>query len=196
MGIRVPELRRIARSNSMMPIPETAKLLQSEFHEERLTALFILAYRFSRANSAVRKEIYQCYLQHLDRVNNWDLVDSSAPKIMGPYLEKRDRSVLFKLAKSENIWHRRVAVMSCHHFIGNGDVDDALEISRLLLYDDHDLIQKAVGWTLREIGKRDMTAEEAFLQKHDYRTFPRVLLRYAIEKFPEPKRKSYLDGNA
>ncbi|MFH5884605.1 DNA alkylation repair protein [Halalkalibaculum sp. DA3122] len=195
LGLRVPLQRKIARSHQTLPMEETERLLQSEFHEERLTALFILVYKFEKGGNQKREAIYRCYLRNLEQVNNWDLVDSSAPKIMGPYLEQRDRSILYRLAKSNNLWRRRIAMISCMHFIRKGDFEDALNIARILRDDTHDLIQKAVGWMLREIGHIDIKVEEQFLKENRYRELPRTLLRYAIEKFPEEKRQAYLSGN-
>lgn len=193
-GIRVPEQRKIARKFRELPLAETEKLLRSEYHEERLTALFILVDAFERGGEAERKAIFELYLQHTEQINNWDLVDSSAPKILGPWLEDKDRDILYKLARSKLLWERRIAMMTCLPFIrSNSDFEDALNIAGILLDDDHDLIHKAVGWMLREIGNISLETEEQFLAEH-YRKMPRTMLRYAIEKFPEKKRKAYLEG--
>lgn len=194
LGLRVPRQRKIARAYKKLPLPEVEQLLQSEYHEERLTALFILAYKFEKADRQLRKKIYQSYLDNMEQVNNWDLVDSSAPKIMGPYLEQRDRSILYELAEADNLWKRRIAMMSCLYFIKQGDFNDALQIAQKLLHDEHDLIHKAVGWMLREIGNINIEVEETFLQSNNYREMPRTMLRYAIEKFPDRKRQAYLKG--
>jgi len=196
LGIRVPEQRIIAKKYWKLPLREVEQLLQSEFHEERLTALFILVRAFERGDEITREKIVELYLRNTGHINNWDLVDGSAPKILGPWLETREnRDLLYELARSGNLWKRRIALLSCLHFIRNGDFSDALNIAELLLDDDEDLIHKASGWMLREIGKVSMEAEERFLQKH-YRRMPRTMLRSAIEKFPEKKRKAYLDGTA
>ena len=156
--------------------------------------MYILVLMYKKAKSPdAQKEIYDFYLNHSSQVNNWDLVDSSAHYIVGPYLMDKDRSVLFDLAKSENIWERRIAMMSTFHFIKNLNFDDALKIAMILLYDQHDLIHKAVGWMLREIGNRNKEVEEQFLLKH-YKIMPRTMLRYAIEKFSQEERKEYLEG--
>jgi 3-methyladenine DNA glycosylase AlkD len=170
---------------------EVKQLLHSKVHEERLVALLILVDKYRRDPEGVAK----FYLDNLSQVNNWDLVDLTAPKILGPFLEKKSRAILYKLAKSKVLWERRVAMLATYHYIYAGDFGDALEISEILLCDEHDLMHKAVGWMLREIGKRNAGAEEAFLQKH-YKKMPRTMLRYAIEKFPERKRRAYLEGSA
>ncbi len=196
LGLRVPEQRKIARSHKQLPLEEVEKLLQSEYHEERLTALIILTYKFEGSDPQLQEDIFECYMDNLESVNNWDLVDLSAPKIVGPYLEHRDRNILYDLAKSENLWERRIAMISCLYFIKQGDFKDSLNIAQILLNDEHDLIHKAVGWMLREIGKIDLESEEQFLQSNNYSKIPRTMLRYAIEKFPEEKRQAYLKGTA
>jgi len=168
-------------------------LLQSPIHEERLLALLILTDAFRCADESGRAAIYRVYLKNLSRVNNWDLVDASAPRIVGPHLEKRPRKILFRLARSKILWRRRVAVLATFHFIRIGDFTDALRLAELLLLDGHDLMHKAVGWMLREIGKRDETVLKEFLKRHAPR-MPRTMLRYAIEKFPERERKRYLQA--
>lgn len=180
-------------STKICQLQEIEKLLCSEFHEERLTALFILEYSFSKADVDEKKRIYEFYLSNLGHVNNWDLVDSSAPKIMGAWLIDKPKKILHKLAKSENVWERRIAIISTYHFIQNHRFDDTLQIADILLQDEHDLIHKATGWMLREVGKKDQTLLENFL-KDRYTKMPRTMLRYAIEKLPEPLRKSYLEG--
>jgi 3-methyladenine DNA glycosylase AlkD len=191
IGVRVPALRRLAREFRALPPPAAAKLLQSPIHEERLLALLILTDAYERAGESGRTAIYRLYLKNLSRVNNWDLVDCSAPRIVGPHLEKRSRNILFRLARSKILWRRRVAVLATFHFIRQGDFADALWLAELLLDDEHDLMHKAVGWMLREIGKRDLAGLEKFLRKHAAR-MPRTMLRYAIEKMPERNRKFYL----
>ena len=180
LGVVVPEQRKIAKKYKDLSFSDIAKLLKGGFHEHRLTAIFILVHRFQKGDEATKKKVYEFYLKHRNRVNNWDLVDSSAHKIVGPYLEDKDRSILFELAESESLWDRRIAMMSCFHFIRNEDFDDALRIAEMLVDDREDLIHKAVGWMLREIGKRDETTEIEFLRKHQ--DMPRTMWRYATEK--------------
>ena len=158
-------------------------------------AVLVLVARFARADEQGRDQIASLYLEHREFVNNWDLVDSSCHKILGPWLQDRDRRLLYELVESESLWDRRIAMMTTYHFIRRDDFADALKLARLLLDDEHDLIHKVVGWMLREIGNRDLGAEEVFLQEH-YRSMPRTMLRYAIEKLPEARRRAYLQGNA
>lgn len=195
LGLRVPTQRRIARKYKKLPLEEVTPLLHSDYHEERLTALFILTYQFEKSDSKQKEAIYHFYMENLDFVNSWDLVDSSAPKIVGAFLENKECSILYELARSSDLWRRRVAMISCMYFIKQNQYEDALNIAEILLDDDQDLIHKAVGWMLREIGNNDMKTEEQFLQEH-YRAMPRTMLRYAIEKFPEKKRQAYLNGTA
>lgn len=187
LGIIVPVQRVLAKKYKSLPLPDVEKLLQSEIHEHRLIALFILRYQYPQNPSAVIK----LYLSNLSHVNNWDLVDSSAPYLLGDYLSDKDKKLLHKLVKSNNIWERRIAVMSTFGFIKVNQFDDALAFAEILLQDKHDLIQKAVGWMLREIGNRDIETEKKFLDQH-YKRMPRTMLRYAIEKFPPSLRKTYL----
>ena len=193
IGIKVPPLRKLAAEFQDTPLKSLRRLLKSEIHEERTLALMILVRQFARADENVRERIYDFYVAHTSFINNWDLVDGSAPYIIGPFLWKRDRSPLYVLAKSTSLWERRIAILSTFYFIRQNDFVDALKISELLLADEHDLIHKAVGWMLREIGKRDRAVEESFL-KTRCRTMPRTMLRYAIERFPEPHRRRYLLG--
>lgn len=191
LGIRVPVIRTVAKRFRNLPIDEAEKLLKSPFHEERLCALFILVYRFKSSKKEVQTEIFDLYLRNTLWINNWDLVDSSAEHIVGAYLRNRNRKVLFTLARSPSLWDRRIAVMSTFHFIKAGQFEDTLKLAEMLLKDKEDLIHKAVGWMLREIGKRDRQMEESFLDRF-VNDMPRTMLRYAIEKFPEAKRKHYL----
>jgi|GEM_PF-29053 len=191
IGIRVPVLRRFAREFRSLPLSEIAELLHSPIHEERLLALFILVDAFDRADEPGRTAIFNLYLKHLDRINNWDLVDSSAPHILGRHLAKRSRKPLFRLARSKNLWHRRVAMLAAFYFIRQNDFADALRLAQLLRDDAHDLMHKAVGWMLREIGKRDVGALKQFLDRNAAR-MPRTMLRYAIEKLPERERQRRL----
>jgi 3-methyladenine DNA glycosylase AlkD len=191
LGIRVPKIRKIARRFKELSLTETEHLLHSKFHEERLCALIILVNQSKKADPKKLEKIYQLYLNNTAYINNWDLVDTSAEHIMGHYLADKNRSILYTLAKSDNLWERRIAIMSTFHFIKNNHFDDTLKIAKLLLNDKHDLVHKAVGWMLREVGNRKVEVEERFLDKH-IEDMPRTMLRYAIEKMPEDKRQSYL----
>lgn len=191
LGIKVPEQRKIAKKYSSIPLDDISQLLKSKFHEFRLTSLLILVLKYKKEDFKKKKEIVEFYLSHMEDINNWDLVDSSAPYILGDFLLDKDKSILYRLAKSDNLWERRIAILSTFAFIKNNQFEDALNISEILLFDKHDLIHKAVGWMLREISKRDDRTEEEFLEKH-YRIMPRTMLRYAIEKFDKDKRKFYL----
>ena len=193
LGIRVPETRRFARCHRELPPRTVGALLKSKYHEERLLAVLVLVVRYERGDEAERARVFETYLSMRRFVNNWDLVDSSAHKIVGPQLIDGDRSLLYELAASDDLWDRRIAIMSTYHFIREGEFSDTLRIAELLLDDEEDLIHKAVGWMLREVGNRDRKAEETFLRKH-YRDMPRTMLRYSIEKFPERTRKAYLNG--
>ena len=193
LGIRVPILREQAKKYQEIALTEIQLLLKSSFHEERLCALLLLVRKFAKGNEAEKATIYNLYLNNTKYINNWDLVDSSAHQIAGAYLESKDKQTLHELAQSDSLWERRIAIMSTFHFIKKNQFEDALAISQKLLKDQEDLIHKAVGWMLREIGKRDLEIEKAFLRAH-YKQMPRTMLRYAIEKFPAPERKKYLRG--
>lgn len=193
LGIKVPISRSIAKQFKDLTLTEIQELLNSPIHEERLIALFILIEHFKKADGHIKKIIFNFYLRNTKRVNNWDLVDLSAERIIGVYLLDKDNNVLFKLARSKNLWEKRIAIMSTFHFIKNGNYETTLAIADMLLKDEHDLIHKAVGWMLREIGNRNLKVEESYLKDH-YKTMPRTMLRYAIEKFPEKKRQAYLKG--
>lgn len=193
LGVRVPATRRVAREYSRLPLPDVLRLLRSGFHEERLLALILLIHQYRKGDPADPVRIYRAYLDHTRFINNWDLVDISAEHVVGAHLANRSRKPLYALARSSSLWERRIAILSTFHFIRNGDFDDTLKIAETLLSDPHDLIHKAVGWMLREVGKRDRVREDAFLLKH-YRKMPRTLLRYAIEKHPERIRRQFLKG--
>ena len=193
IGIRIPTLRAIAKGNVDLSVFDVQDILQSPLHEQRLCALLIWTYQYPKANSATKEAIYQCYLRNTQYINNWDLVDASAHKLIGPHLAKRDRGILHKLAHSTDLWERRIAMFSCYYFIKRSDFSDALLIAEQLLNDKHDLIHKVVGWMLREVGKQDLAVERQFLNQH-YHTMPRTMLRYAIEKFPTKLRLDYLEG--
>lgn len=191
-GIMVPKQREVVKKYyAQAVIEDIQRLIQSPIHEQRLVGLLMLVEKFAKADEKTKGEIYKFYLKNTKKVNNWDLVDLTAPKIVGAYLLDKDRKILYKLAKSKNLWEKRIAILATATFIYHKQFQDTLKIAEILLRDKHDLIHKAVGWMLREIGKRDQKTEEKFLQKH-YKTMPRTMLRYAIEKFPEGKRKMYL----
>ncbi|MBT8130441.1 MAG: DNA alkylation repair protein [Gammaproteobacteria bacterium] len=191
LGIRVPVLRQHVRQFRDTPGEEIIKLLASKYHEERLFALLMLVDQFRRSSVSERGWIYRQYLANTRYINNWDLVDSSADKIVGAYLELCSRKPLYKLVRSTSLWERRIAIMATFHFIRRNDFDDTLAICELVLNDSHDLIHKAAGWMLREIGKRDTETEKAFLDRHSA-VMPRTMLRYAIERFPAVDRYAYL----
>ncbi|MEI8175934.1 MAG: DNA alkylation repair protein [Candidatus Omnitrophota bacterium] len=191
LGITVPVLRDVADKHRQMGLTAVRRLLRSPIHEERFLALVILVERFRASDEAGRGKIYRLYLRHTEYINNWDLVDASAKYIVGAFLSDKSREQLYVLARSRLLWERRIAIIATFHFIGENDFKDTLKIAELLLPDKHDLIHKAVGWMLREVGKRDQAAEERFLQKHSA-VMPRTMLRYAIERFPEAKRRAYL----
>lgn len=192
-GLKVPTQRKLARKFMDLSFTELKQLLNSAIHEERLISLFILVEKYEKGDEKSKDKIFSFYLKNRKGINNWDLVDLSAPKIVGNQLLEKDKNILFKFAVSENLWDRRIAVLSTYEFIRNKKYDPTLKIVKMLLKDDHDLIHKAVGWMLREIGKRDLMVEEKFLKTH-YKKMPRTMLRYAIEKFSETKRKKYLYG--
>lgn len=192
LGIKVPQQRKIAANFKELSLEDIEKLLNSKVHEQRLTALFILIEQYKKAKKSDQKRIFNFYLKNTKNINNWDLVDLSAPKIVGDYLLEKPKTILYKLAGSKNLWERRTAVLATLTFIRNNQFDDTLKIAKILIADQHDLIHKAVGWMLREVGKRDQLTEERFLKKY-YSRMPRVMLRYAIERFAEKKRKFYLE---
>jgi 3-methyladenine DNA glycosylase AlkD len=199
IGLTGPEMRKIAKEFSGLSIIDIQKLLDDEVHEKRQIGLLILYERYKKAckekNENSKKEIFEFYLKNAKKnnINNWDLVDISAPHIIGNYLLDKNREILYKLAISENLWEKRIAIISTAAFIRNNEFDDCLKISKMLLGDKHDLIHKAVGWMLREVGKKDQRLLELFL-KENYQNLPRTALRYAIEKFEEGRRKRFLRG--
>ena len=192
LGITVPDSRRLAVKYKDLSFDEITDLLRSEIHEERLIALLILVHQFQK-EEMLQRRIYEFYLKHTKFVNNWDLVDLSSDKIVGGYLIDKPKDILYKLAQSENIWERRIAIIATYNFIKNNKFSETLKIAEMLISDKNDLIQKALGWMLREVGNRDMELEVKFLKKH-YNDMGRTALRYSIEKFPEKVRKSYLLG--
>jgi len=193
LGLRVPQVRSLARQHRTLPIETLQECLQSPWHEERLLALFILVEQYRRGTEASREAIYQTYLASTDRINNWDLVDSSAEHIVGAHIDPERLDILEHLAGSSSLWERRIGILATFHWIKKGNFRPTVQIAKLLLHDSHDLIHKAVGWMLREVGKRDLPCEEAFLVEH-YRAMPRTMLRYALERFPESRRQDYLLG--
>ncbi len=193
LGIRVPIIRQSVKKYEATPLSVTKKLLQSEYHEIRLFALLLLVQQFSKGSPDEQERIYSVYLNKTRYINNWDLVDTSAHHIVGKYLENRDKTILHKLSKSNSLWERRIAIISTFHFIRKNEFKETLQISKRLLNDQEDLIHKAVGWMLREVGKRNLAAETCFLESH-YKTMPRTMLRYAIEKFSKEERQKYLKG--
>ena len=192
-GIKVPEQRTIAKQFKDLIFDDLKELIKSKVHEERLIATFILVDQYKRGDEKKKKSVYDFYLKNRKGINNWDLVDLSAPKIVGAYLIDKQKDLLYKFANSKDLWEKRISIISTQAFIREHFFEDTLNISKTLLGDKHDLIHKAVGWMLREIGNRDLETEEEFLKKH-YKTMPRTMLRYAIEKFPEQKRLAYLKG--
>jgi len=193
IGITVPVQRKIAHSFPTLSLEDIKSLLQNNIHEYRFTALENVTFQYEQGDEKKKREIFNFYLQQTARINNWDLVDTSASYVVGNFLLNKERKVLYKLAKSKSLWERRIAIVATYYFIQKGDLQDTFTISEMLLSDTHDLIHKAVGWMLRESGKKDETLFKAFLKKH-YKNMPRTALRYAIEKFPELERKKYLKG--
>lgn len=191
IGIKVPTLRTISREFRLMSLDEIELLLQSPIHEERHLALMILVLQVAKSDDAKRKAAFDCYLRNTQFINNWDLVDCSAPEIVGGFLMSRSRKPLLKLAKSKSLWERRIAIVSTQHFIRHSDLGDTLTISRMLLKDKENLIHKAAGWMLREVGKKDQAVLEGFLDQHAT-AMPRTMLRYAIERFTPTRRQAYL----
>ena len=193
LGIRVPAIRKLAKEYNNLPLKEILSLLKSPYHEVRLFALISLVNAFANGDEAIQKKIYDLYVANTRYINNWDLVDISAPNIVGAFLLTRSRKPLYQLAKSKTLWERRIVVLATFYFIKNNQFDDSLKIAGILLQDKEDLIHKAVGWMLREIGKRDIACAESFLQKH-CQVMPRTMLRYAIERFTPAKRRKYMGG--
>ncbi len=193
LGVRVPALRKLAGSCPEMPLDGIVALLTSPVHEERFLALVLLIRSYTGGTASDRKAVYDVYLTHTAWINNWDLVDLSAEHIVGDYLQSRSKRPLYRLARSPSLWERRISILSTFHYIKRGSFAETLKISQLLLADEADLIHKAVGWMLREVGKRHRETAEAFLRTH-YHQMPRTMLRYAIERLPEAKRQKYLKG--
>jgi 3-methyladenine DNA glycosylase AlkD len=195
IGVRVPVIRRLGRELRGMSIDEITALLHDRWHEARLLALVLLVDTFTRAPANERASIADLYLRNTRWINNWDLVDSSAPSILGAHLLTRSRTVLDRLARSKNLWERRIAIVATQHLIRADKFDDTLRIAELLMYDSHDLIHKAVGWMLREVGDRDRKRLESFLTKHAHE-MPRTMLRYAIEKLSSDDRRRFMSAKS
>ena len=193
LGIRVPVLRKIAKKFRRISLAEVSKLLESKFHEERLLSILMLVNLFKSGDEDDQELIYELYLDKTKFINNWDIVDISAGNIVGAFLFEKDKAPLYRLVFSENLWERRIAIVATFYFIRNDEFDDTLKIAEILFTDKEDLIHKSVGWMLREVGKRVIEIEEEFLEEH-YLKMPRTMLRYAIERFPETRRKMYLKG--
>ena len=191
LGIVVPKTREIARKYIEIDLKEVEELLKSKIHEERLASLMILVEKYNKSDDKNKKLIAEFYIKNAKKVNNWDLVDLSAPKILGDYLFNKDKSILYKLAKSENLWEKRISIVSTHAFIRNNQFSDTIKIAEILLNDKHDLIHKAVGWMLREMGKKDEKELTKFLDEN-YKKIPRTALRYSIERLDEKKKKFYM----
>lgn len=191
LGIKVPQVRAIIQEFRGLPLQDIQKLLDSPWHEERLAALLLLVHVYERSDEKKKMEIFQFYLHHADRINNWDLVDLSAPNIVGNFLLHRSRKPLDALAKSKSLWKRRTAIVSTYAFIRNNEFDDALRICERLMRDKHDLIHKSCGWMLREVYKRSPKTLESFLKKHAL-SMPRTMLRYSIERMSEKDRRTWL----
>jgi len=193
LGLIVPEQRKLAKKYSNLSLQDLQSLLNSKIHEHRLTALFILIDQYKKGNATLQQKIYRLYLKNTKNINNWDLIDLSAPNIVGDYLlnHKSEQKILCKLAKSKSLWEKRIAILSTFMFIKYNKFEHTLKIAEILLHDKQDLIHKAVGWMLRELGKRDQKIEEIFLEKY-YKEMSRTMLRYAIEKFSKEKREYYM----
>ena len=194
LGVRAPKIRLIAKKHIDISITDMKTLIQSKYHEERFLGLIILVNKYAKTKDKKnRNQLYKIYVSSFKYINNWNLVDVTCPHVTGKHLIDKDRTILYKWAKSEDLWAKRIAMVSTFSFFRKNDLVDTFKIAEILLHDEHDLIHKAVGWMLREAGKRDLKREETFLKKY-YKTMPRTMLRYAIEKFPETKRQKYLKG--
>ncbi|PIR94396.1 DNA alkylation repair protein [Candidatus Falkowbacteria bacterium CG10_big_fil_rev_8_21_14_0_10_39_11] len=192
-GLTAQEIKDVAKKYQDIDLTEVLTLLKDKVHEVRMAALRILVHKYKKGDDKQKKQVFDIYLKNTKYINNWDLIDVTTPDIVGDYLLKRDRAVLYKLARSKSLWEKRISMLATYTFIRNKEFEDTLKIAEILLADDHDLIHKAVGWMLREVGNRDREVEELFLRKY-YQKMPRTMLRYAIEKFPESLRQKYLKG--
>lgn len=196
IGLTMPEIRRISGEYTNLSLVKIQKLLNSKIHEHRMSGLVILVNKYKKSSEEEKENIFNFYLNNTKRINNWDLVDISCPNIVGEFLlrNKQHKKILYSLARSENLWEKRIAMVSTLYFIKYFEFEDPLALAEILLSDEHDLMHKAVGWVLREIGKKDENVLKGFLKFH-YKNMPRTMLRYAIEHFPESERKNYLSGN-
>ena len=191
LGIIVPNTRKVAKKYTDLSLNEIKKILYSKIHEERLCALLLLVEKYKKTDELNKKKVFNFYIKNAKQVNNWDLVDLSAPKIVGEYLLDKDKEILYKFARSKNLWKKRISIISTLTFIKNNQYKDTFNILDILMKDKHDLIHKATGWMLREVGKKNLIEEENFIKKHN-KSMSRTTLRYAIEKFSEEKRLKYL----
>jgi 3-methyladenine DNA glycosylase AlkD len=197
LGIRTPELRNLVKKYKSLPFKDIETLLYSKYHEKRLLGAFFLVKLFKESKKDIKKqeEVYNFYLKHKSQMNNWDIIDTTAPHVIGAYLlAKENKDILYDLAISDSLWDRRISIISTWFFVRNSQYYDLLKIAKILMNDKEDLIHKAVGWMLREVGKKDLELEENFLIENNYKNMPRTMLRYAIEKFEESKRQKYLKG--
>lgn len=193
LGIRVPELRKLAKKHHTISLEQISSLLKADYNEMRSLGLYILIMQYDKADISNKKKLYDFYSTHMPHINNWNLVDASAPYLIGHYLADKDKSILTDWAESDNLWIRRIAIVSTLYFIRQNNHAFTLAIAKQLLEDDQDLIHKAVGWMLREVGKKDIDALKQFIKKN-YASMPRTTLRYAIERFSPKERKNYLEG--
>jgi len=191
LGIKMPIQRKVEEKYLNLSVSDLQKLLKDQIHEYRMVGLLILVGKYKQAGLKEKKELFNFYLKNTRNINNWDLVDVTCPNIVGDYLLDKPRYILYRLVKSKSLWDRRIAIISTFAFIRSNDLKDAFKLSAILLNDKHDLMHKAVGWMLREAGKKDQTALERFLNRHA-KIMPRTMLRYAIERLSEPKRKFYM----
>ncbi len=193
IGLTMPQQREISRKYIDLSIPKIQELLKSKIHEHRMVGLIILTEKYKNSSERDKADIFNFYINNTKNINNWDLVDVTCPRIVGDFLLDKDKKILYEMVRSNNLWERRIAIVSTWKFIHEGEFGDVLAISELLLEDKHDLIHKAVGWMLREVGKKDEDVLRNFL-RGNYSRLPRTTLRYAIERFPEEKRKRFLRG--
>ena len=191
LGLTVPQLRALCKKYTLLSLTDVVLLLQDKIHEFRSAALMILVAQYAKGDVKKKKEIVAFYLENARHINNWDLVDGSAPYILGEYLIDKDKSILSTLVQSKNLWERRIGIVATYAFIKRGELEETLLVAELLLKDEHDLIHKAVGWMLREVGKKDQLVLEVFLKRHAWH-MPRTMVRYAIERFDPERRKVYL----
>ncbi len=191
LGLTTPQSKEITKKYANLTLKDLQELLNSKIHEHRSIALGILVNQYAKADEKKKMSVFKFYMKNYNNINNWDLVDLTAYKIAGFYLLDKNKKILYDFAKSNHLWKKRIAMISCFQFIRHNEFVDTLKIARILLHDKHDLIHKAVGWMLREVGKRDQPLEERYLKKY-YKVMPRTMLRYAIERFEEKKRQRYL----